>query len=208
MRFVYVALCILVCTGGSVGKNGKPTGRHFTLSHAQKIHPGKSTKKDVLALLGEPDSRTDLNQATPMKQNSEAWSYLEEPLLAEDRVTVEFPHDSDVVKAVGWNVRAGEPELALKIAKALFAGGEFKKQKMPDINPHVGQTRFFYKELKLGVLIIHNERNNQVESIAWMQPEEVVRRTAYENFHYPDFCMQGHCVRSSPEIERQLAGEK
>jgi hypothetical protein len=204
--FLYTCIFLFGCT--SPGPIAPIPKTHFALTKARLIRPGISKKTDVLALLGQPAGRSDLSQATPMRLYSEAWSYLEAPFMAEDRITVEFPYHSEIVRAVGWDVRDGEPEQSLKVAKAAFPNAKFKVQKMPDINPHVGETRLFYKETKLGILIIYNTRHRQVESISWMDPSEVIKRTALENFDYPDFCMQGHCAHSSPEIERQLSGKE
>ncbi len=184
-----------------------PRSRHFSLVNVEKIRPGISKKKDVLGILGEPDEHLDLTQVTYQKSDSDCWSYLEEPYKAEDRVSVEFPPNSDIVLSVGWAVREGEPEQSLEVAKAHFPSGTFERQKMPDLNPHTAETRVFYKEKQLGGLIIYESVKHRVESIAWMQPTELVKATALENFVYPEVCIQGHCAHSSPEIERKLSGE-
>ena len=209
MRFFGILIfpiCFISACAGIRTLETKPT-KHFVLSLVQKIRPGVSEKNDVLSILGKPDRNLDLSHASPIKSDSEAWSYLEEPYFAEDRITVEFPPNSNTVLSVGWEVREGETEQFLETAKARFPQATFESQHIPDINPHSAENRLFYKDRQLGIVIVYNESNNLVESISWMQPTEIEKRTALDNFQYPNFCIQEHCAHSSPEIERKLTGK-
>ncbi|MBI3294633.1 MAG: hypothetical protein HYZ71_07860 [Deltaproteobacteria bacterium] len=181
--------------------------KHYSLSMLHQIRPGISRKGDVLKLLGKPDRYLDFTHANPIKSDTVGWSYLEAPFLAEDRITVEFPTGSDVVQAVGWDVRKGEQERSLAFTKSSFHNVKFEMQKHPQINPHTTDNRFFFKNVRLGILILHDKKKDYVQSIERMVPSEVLRRTDFKNFQYPEFCIQDQCSRSSPEIERQLANE-
>ncbi len=65
-KLVSVTLCAIMiggCTTGTVG------GRKFDMSRASEIRKGVTTKKDVLAIFGEPNSRNRSSQG-------ESWNYF------------------------------------------------------------------------------------------------------------------------------------
>jgi hypothetical protein len=178
----------------------------MTLTSVLSIQPGITKKNEVLSILGPPNEKREYSLSRKTR-NFEWWSYGEGAYKAIDRVSVDFPLDSDVVLAVGWSVKSNEPESLLEAAESHFPTAKFEVEPVPDVNPHASENALYYKDKQRGILIRYNEVFSRVESISWMLPEELDKRTSIDLIEYPEFCLQGHCAKSSPKIQRALTGQ-
>ena len=120
---------LTACAGRSTVETGKKT---LLLAKAGTIHPGTSTKSEILKTLGKPDSKINLGELPDPEDEGEVWRYKEDPTKNSYRIFLYFKRNSSVVSSVSWEINEGEAEQNIDVAKRFiednFKGVRFKER--------------------------------------------------------------------------------
>lgn len=157
MKHVFAILALIIS-----GCSSKPIDlrlKALNYSTINSINIGTTDEKDIIALLGPPQNRSD-------ESNVYTFNY-DDPGTGFQRLSVNFFPSNKKVMSVLWLTRDYEPESSLNEAKKKFKNAKFKEIVENENNPHNITANFIsYIDDDLGVTIRYDTGTKKVEGIA------------------------------------------
>lgn len=166
LAFIAVFMGCIACTTmkSSVSRSA------LVLAEVEKIKPGTTMKDEIVKRFGKPSMESDLTELPSLDDDGILWSYRDGE---QNRLSLYFERDSTVVSSVGWQVRNGEKEQSLAVAKERFAArlGTLSFQ-YRDRPLRQGEEGFeaAYEDSKAGVVVLVQKGTEQVTGLTWSDP--------------------------------------
>jgi len=183
MKFVYLYLPVLVCLWGcsSASVNGTSISndkRTLSLGTLSALVIGTSSREDIVASIGNPDKRIIIPESDG---KLETWQFFDGEIKVTPRASLVIDIQSGKITAMTWQVRSGEPEEKLEVAKNKIGPGTFQVKESEWINSHAASDELIYTNKKAGGSVIFSKTPKRVEFITWHAKGQLARNTAESN---------------------------
>jgi hypothetical protein len=130
----------------------------ITLDRLSKTHPGSTSTREALSLLGKPGTVLDY-------QEKVVWIYGEGPFSA-TRASLIFDTNGTLVSKT-WFPRKGEPETDLTIVKSKVSKSPFERVQDDRNQGHASLEQEIFENSKEGVYITYDKTPQKVRAITW-----------------------------------------
>lgn len=184
-------LVLLLCSCSTLERRSSS----LSLATAAKLQAGVSTKTDIEKLLGAPHKILRLEDFPEQKDDGEIWMYVQEPFANSSRLSCYFKKGSSVVASVGWDVREGEPEQNLDMAKdhlkGRFPSVNFQEREEGAVLSHFYSDNKYFEDPKLGLAIFYRMGRKEVSGITWSDPKIYAEMT--QKLRRKLSCMNSDC---------------
>ncbi len=174
---VFSCFLVVACT---------KTSKQVDLKTAMDLKAGITTKKSLLAAIGEPVAKVPDEGG-----DGESWQYGDARL---PRLSVFIPAGSEVIDSYAFFPEETDKESDLKTALNLFPKAKWKGEPPEWINPHTVPTECIFEDKQMGVSIAYNGSFQKVEAITYWNPARALTSKSAAPELPPQACIADQCV--------------
>jgi len=196
-RYFLIGLITLFGFGGTIlAASSKGQKGALSFDAIAKLVPGKTSKSELVKLLGKPDEVVDFKKVPNAKSTGREWAYRQK---GQTRAAFIFEEGADSITSWTWVLGEGDAEQDLKVAQGKFSNAKWDVATSEWVNPHAAPMECFYKDEVQGVSIRFNLVRRKVSSITRWNPERAIASDTKKE--PPTYCLDGACSPAIPAKE-------